>query len=140
MEKVSQIDVLQDVKLLIVLADRVLYTCSLDDDHDKRLKKISSNVSFFKTGRVIANGTTKTLVCYVKLNTTSSSIRALEPCSANLSLFMRSTLQLYKDLYIPGEATSIQFFKSSISVGSVKGFQMVDIGSTEVQSKHEVFY
>lgn len=187
-EKVSQVDILQDHQIMLILADKTLYMVPMDtlvvddgellldhllpsprhsidsskstDSYDTTtaLKKISSNVSFFKIGRVMVNNTPRTLVCFVKPNTTSSSIRALEPHKQvmeqqqqqqqkskrtvkhnPLSIFIRNTtdvLQVYKDLYIPGEATSIQYFKSSIIVGSVKGFQMVDVSSTEVQSKY----
>ncbi|KAK4519709.1 uncharacterized protein ATC70_009949 [Mucor velutinosus] len=228
LEKVSQIDILKGSRLLLILADKILYTCSLDALFDENncifmesiiasspsvsspssykmrsirehsfggsvssnstesratnnssnssnssssafvkrpkrmiqhMRKIGNNVSFFKVGQVYDKSTAgkpveRTLVCFVKYNAMTSTIRALEPCDEkgsdskkkkkkknsnkpSLGLFIRhsnETLRGFKDLYIPGEATSIQYFKNVICVGSAKGFQMVDIGSAGVQS------
>ncbi|KAL7312851.1 RHO1 GDP-GTP exchange protein 2, variant 2 [Mucor circinelloides] len=229
LEKVSQIDILEGSRLLLILADKILYTYSLDALFDENnnilidsvivsspsvsspssykmrsirehslgsvssnstdsratnnsssssssrsnsstfakkpkkttqhIRKIGNNVSFFKVGQVYDKSTAgkpveRTLVCFVKYNAMTSTIRALEPFDEkgsdnkkkkkkksnhkpSLGLFIRhsnETLRSFKDLYIPGEATSIQYFKNVICVGSAKGFQMVDIGSAGVQS------
>ncbi|KAG2210516.1 hypothetical protein INT47_002458 [Mucor saturninus] len=210
MDKVSQIDILDGPKLMLILADKILYTYSIEalfdehfnylacnlvststssptttkmktiressiksstsssaESHDSKnrftkalihkkthVRKLSSNVSFFKVGKVFDktgpnDPIERTLVCFVKYNAMTSTIRALEPYddsqdakkkkrkSNHLGLFMRNStdvLRGFKDLYIPGEATSIQYFKNVICVGSAKGFQMVDIGSAGVQS------
>ncbi|KAI8981674.1 CNH domain-containing protein [Mycotypha africana] len=188
MDKVSQIDILEQSNLILVLADKNLYTYSLDSmlnsqdsnafensstaSHHtviKRGRKISSHVAFFKVGCIFDKLTEKekTLICYVKNNAMTSTIRALEPLettssttgangssSLNMNQQQKNTtkkkiavgkkfkfrghheaaLKAYKDLYIPGEATSIQFFKNIICVGSERGFQMVNISSAEVQS------
>lgn len=208
MAKVSQIDILEGPKLMLILSDKILYTYSIEflfdehhnylasnivststsspttkmktiressiksstsssaESHDSKsrftkalikkthVRKLSSNVSFFKVGKVFDKTgpnepIERTLVCFVKYNAMTSTIRALEPYdeyqdakkkkrkSNHLGLFMRNStdvLRGFKDLYIPGEATSIQYFKNVICVGSAKGFQMVDIGSAGVQS------
>ncbi|KAI8388193.1 CNH domain-containing protein [Radiomyces spectabilis] len=156
MEKVSQIDVLEGPKLILVLADKTLYTYSLETllSHEsgiKRGRKISSHVSFFKVGKILDKNdpdkpTEKTLVCFVRFNAITSTIRALEPyentdpkkkSKHNFGRLIRGSnevLKIYKDLYIPGEASSLQFFKNIICVGSARGFQMVNISSAEVQS------
>ncbi|KAG1176730.1 hypothetical protein G6F70_003098 [Rhizopus microsporus] len=184
LNKVSQIDILNDLKIMLILADKTLYFCCLDtlidgerllttirleqqkeanttsndvecSGNSQRLRKISSSVSFFKVGKVFDKTTSadkpveRTLICYVKYNAMTSTIRVLEPrsntqdmkkkkISKGTGVFMRTSaadsLCLFKDLYIPGEATSIQFFKSVVCVGSAKGFQMVDIASAGVQS------
>lgn len=186
LSKVSQIDILNDLKIMLILADKTLYFCCLDtlidgekllttvrvgqrkeanstsndvecSDNSQHLRKISSSVSFFKVGKVFDRTMSadkpveRTLICYVKYNAMTSTIRVLEPrsnaqdmkkkkISKGTGVFMRTnaadSLCLFKDLYIPGEATSIQFFKSVVCVGSVKGFQMVDIASAGVQSKN----
>lgn len=173
MDKVSQIDILEQSNLILVLADKILYTYSFDtllstESGMKRGRKISSHVSFFKVGKIwdkstqasSPNGTSpdqqvttvdgieKTLVCFVRYNAMTSTIRALEPYETtkeankkknkNLGRLIRGNneaLKAYKDLYIPGEASSIQFFKNIICVGSARGFQMVNLSSAEVQSK-----
>ncbi|KAI8638438.1 CNH domain-containing protein [Parasitella parasitica] len=171
MDKVSQIDILEQCNLILVLADKILYTYSLDtllstESGMKRGRKISSHVSFFKVGKIwdksiqasaasgspdqqviTVEGVEKTLVCFVRFNAMTSTIRALEPYETtkesskkknkNLGRLIRGNneaLKVYKDLYIPGEASSIQFFKNIICVGSARGFQMVNLSSAEVQS------
>lgn len=171
-EKVSQIDILESRRIMLVLADKILYTYVMDTlllpvidqpqqqqrksinssrssldvglnkkQHQQQQRKISNNVSFFKVGQVYDKSSNheRTLVCYVKYNAMTSTIRALELCheeKRKSSRFLRNdVLKGFKDLYIPGEATSIQYFKHVICVGSAKGFQMVDIGSAGVQSK-----
>ncbi|KAI9280723.1 CNH domain-containing protein [Sporodiniella umbellata] len=173
MNKVSQIDILEDLNIILILADKVLYSCCLNtlllqdtlineaktaskaNPTELSLKKISSNVSFFKTGKVCDKTTfadrlvERTFICFVKYNAMTSTIRVLEPKTSTMDVKKKKTnkstgvftnvgtadgLYLFKDLYMPGEATSIQFFKNVICVGSAKGFQMVDIGSANVQS------
>lgn len=168
MDKVSQLDILESSNLILVLADKILYTYSLDtllstETGIKRGRKISSHVSFFKVGKIWdknvpmtndgeqiheGEGIERTLVCFVRNNAMTSTIRALEPYESteskkknkhkNFGRLIRGNneaLKVYKDLYIPGEATSIQYFKNIICVGSARGFQMVNLSSAEVQSK-----
>ncbi|KAI7848670.1 CNH domain-containing protein [Circinella umbellata] len=159
LEKVSQIDVLEGTgtnRLLLVLADKAFYVYSLDTllldpelagsskntNSNRRAgnagRKINSHVSFFKIGKIQrSSAAEKTLVCFVRQNAMTSTIRALEPQPHNLGRLIRGphdSLRIYKDLYIPGVASSIQFFRNIICVGCPKGFQMVDLGTTEVQS------
>ncbi|RCH77712.1 RHO1 GDP-GTP exchange protein 2, partial [Rhizopus stolonifer] len=118
MDKVSQIDVIQASNLILVLADKILYAYSLDtlrsnESGIKRGRKISSHVSFFKVGKICgSDGVEKTLVCFVRNNAMTSTIRALEPSETteakkkhkHFGHFIRSkneALKVYKDLYIP---------------------------------------
>ncbi|KAI7848142.1 CNH domain-containing protein [Circinella umbellata] len=148
-DKVSQIDVLEASGLILVLAEKILYTYSIEslltEDYAKRGRKLSSHVSFFKVGTIFKDTPSeKTLVCFVRYNAITSTIRALEPhagtekkSKSKLGRLMRGSgegLKVYKDLYLPAEALSIQYFKNIICVGSAKGFQMVDLASTGVQS------
>ncbi|KAI8149220.1 CNH domain-containing protein [Fennellomyces sp. T-0311] len=153
MEKVSQIDVLEGTnRLLLVLADKSLHAYPLDallldpelagNGNSSRRgnagRKICGHVSFFKIGKIQrSSAAERTLVCFVRHNAMTSTIRALEPQQHHLGRLMTGrpdTLKVYKDLYIPGVASSIQFFRNIICVGCPKGFQMVDLASTEVQS------
>lgn len=85
-ERVSQVDVLEDERILLVLAEKQLLAYGLEalDPNDpnspnKRAKKLGSSVSFFKTG-VCQN---RTLVGIVKNSSNaldpSSTIKTLEP-------------------------------------------------------------
>lgn len=131
-EKVSQIDILD--RILLVLADKVLYSYSLDTlltesdgqqlnitsnttsaavaaAANRRGRRISSHVSFFKIGKIQDSKISeKTLVCFVRQNAMSSTIRALEPHETldpkkkhnHLGRLIRSNpndaLKVYKDL------------------------------------------
>lgn len=84
---VTQVDVLEEFQLLIVLHERSVTTFPLDclDPNDpgaalKRGKKISSHTSFFKTGICLG----KTLVAVVKSSTLSSTIKVMEPVDLSL--------------------------------------------------------
>ena len=79
---VTQVDVIEDFQLLIVLHERSVTTFPLDclDPNDpnaalKRGKRISSHTSFFKSGICLG----KMLVAVVKSSTLSSTIKVLEP-------------------------------------------------------------
>lgn len=79
---VTQVDVIEEHGILLVLADKAVMTFWLDslDPHDamgaaKRARKISSNASFFKVGDCLG----RKLVCVVKSGSVSSTIKTLEP-------------------------------------------------------------
>ena len=80
--EVTQVDVLEEFQLLIVLHERQVTTFPLDclDPNDpnaalKRAKRISSHTSFFKSGICLG----KTFVAVVKSSALSSTIKVLEP-------------------------------------------------------------
>ncbi|TFK51833.1 CNH-domain-containing protein [Heliocybe sulcata] len=144
---VSQIDVLEDYQLLIVLSERQVITFPLDalDQSDpmaglKRAKRISSHTSFFKAGVCLG----KTLVCVVKASPLSSTIKTLEPIDQNVRgrskpTFRKllqgghDTLRVFKEFYIPVESSSIHFLKTKLCVGCTKGFEIVDLESLDTQ-------
>ena len=82
---VTQIDVLEEYGLLLVLCDKTLssYPIELLTDHDnatnfqmnRKAKKVSGHVNFFKSGVCLG----RVFVCVVKANTMNSTIKVLEP-------------------------------------------------------------
>lgn len=79
---VSQVEVLEGYRLLIVLSEHSVITFPLEalSESDptaglRRAKRISSHTSFFKAGVCLG----KSLVCVVKASQLSSTIKALEP-------------------------------------------------------------
>ncbi|KZT27934.1 CNH-domain-containing protein [Neolentinus lepideus HHB14362 ss-1] len=147
---VSQIDVLEEYQLLLVLSERQVITFPLDalDPNDpmaglKRAKRISSHTSFFKAGVCLG----KTLVCVVKASPLSSTIKTLEPIDQNVRgrskpTFRKllqgghDTLRVFKasdEFYIPVESSSIHFLKTKLCVGCTKGFEIVDLESLDTQ-------
>lgn len=147
LDRVSQIHVLEESRLILVLSDKTLYTYSIDalmasDTAPKRGRRVSKHVSFFKVGFSID----RMLVCVVKSSAITSTIRTLEPVATNdlkksKSNFGRlirgssEALKIFKDLYIPGEASSLHIFRSNICVGCDRGFEMVNLSSMRNQSK-----
>lgn len=144
---VSQVDVLEDYQLLIVLSERQVITFPLDalDPKDptaglRRAKRISSHTSFFKAGICLG----KVLVCVVKSSPLSSTIKTLEPIDQNIRgrnkpTFRKllqggnDTLKLFREFYIPVESSSIHFLKTKLCVGCSKGFEIVDLESLDTQ-------
>lgn len=146
---VTQVDVIEELQLLIVLHERSVTTFPLDclDPNDpnaalKRGKRVSSHTSFFKSGICLG----RTLVAIVKSSPLSSTIKVLEPVDQNTrgkkqqTGFMRrlnggqDTLKVFKEFYIPLESFSLHFLKTKLCVGCQKGFEIVDLESLDMQS------
>lgn len=144
---VTQVDVLEQYSIVLVLADKTLYSYSIEAlDHDeaqaivKRPRKIC-HANFFRSG--ICTG--QQLVACVKTSALSTTIKVFEPKeglakNARKSGFakMLSTgqdqLKPFKEFYIPTEATSIHFLRSKLCVGCAKGFEVVSLETLETQS------
>ncbi|KAH9832563.1 CNH-domain-containing protein [Rhodofomes roseus] len=147
LKDVSQVDVLEDYQLLIVLSERQVITFPLDalDPMDplaalKRGKRIASHISFFKAGVCLG----KTLVCVVKASPLSSTIKTLEPIDQNVRgrskpTFKKllqggnDTLRVFKEFYIPVQSSSIHFLKTKLCVGCTNGFEIVDLETLDTQ-------
>ncbi|EFI27376.1 RhoGEF Rgf2 [Coprinopsis cinerea okayama7 len=144
---VTQVDVLEDYQLLIVLSERQVITFPLDalDQNDpmaglKRAKRISSHTSFFKAGYCLD----RVLVCIVKSSQLSSTFKTLEPIDTNtrgrskptfkkLLQGGNDTLKIFREFYIPVESTSIHYLKTKLCVGCSKGFEIVDLETLDTQ-------
>ncbi|KAN0061281.1 RHO1 GDP-GTP exchange protein 2 [Thecaphora frezii] len=144
---VTQVDVLEEYQILIVLAEKSVHTFTLDalDPSDpmgslKRGRRISSHTSFFRAGICLG----RTLVCVVKSSSLSSTIKTLEPIEQNVRgkkqpTFRKllqggqETLRVFKEFYIPTESSSIHFLKSKLCVGCTKGFEIVDLETLDTQ-------
>ncbi|KAF9104702.1 RHO1 GDP-GTP exchange protein 2 [Mortierella sp. AM989] len=151
-ERVSQVDVLEDERILLVLAEKQLLAYGLEaldpadpNSPNKRAKKLGSSVSFFKTG-VCQN---RTLVGIVKNSSNalnqSSTIKTLEPIEQagskknkhSLRTMLRGgnaeLFKLYKDFYIPRETNSLHFLRNTLCVGCSKGFELIDLSNLNTQ-------
>ncbi|SCV68066.1 BQ2448_187 [Microbotryum intermedium] len=143
---VTQLDVLEEQGILIVLADKAVQTFFVDhlDPGDaigaaKRARKISSHATFFKAGQCLG----RTLVCVVKSGSVSSTIKTLEPIDQvrgkkqpALRKFLQGSnesLRVFKEFYIPNESSSVHFLKSKLCVGCTKGFEIVDLETLDTQ-------
>ncbi|KAI9285741.1 CNH domain-containing protein [Umbelopsis sp. AD052] len=146
-EKATQIEILEEYKLMFVLGDKTLWSFPLEalsnnDPALRRGRKISANVPFFHVGSCL----NKVLVCVVRTNTLSATtIRTLEPSSvadgkkakSPFSRLVRGNndnLKVYKDLYLPSEASSINLLRTKMCIACSKGIEVVDMVSFEVQA------
>ncbi|KAM0793648.1 hypothetical protein ACM66B_001079 [Microbotryomycetes sp. NB124-2] len=143
---VTQLDVLEEHGILIVLADKAVQTFFVEhlDPGDaigaaKRARKISSHATFFKAGQCLG----RTLVCVVKSGSVSSTIKTLEPVDQvrgkkqpTIRKFLQGSnesLRVFKEFYIPTESSSVHFLKSKLCVGCSKGFEIVDLETLDTQ-------
>ncbi|KAG8818967.1 RHO1 GDP-GTP exchange protein 2, partial [Serendipita sp. 399] len=144
---VTQVDILEDSQLLIVLAERSVITFPLDvlNPMDptsglKRGKRIAAHTSFFKAG-ICMN---RAIVCVVKTSALSTTVKTFEPIEQNtlnkskptfkkLLQGGNDTLKLFKEFYIPVESHSLSILRSRLCIGCARGFQILDLESLETQ-------
>lgn len=146
-QSVTQIDVLEEYQLMLVLSNKSLYSFSLSalDPNEpalsKRPKKIQSHCNFFKTGICLG----RHLVCCVKSSALSTTIKVYEPNDAmskgkkqkGFKMFNsggQDELKAFKEFYIPTESSSIHFLKSKLCVACARGFEVVSLETLETQS------
>ncbi|KAH7316519.1 CNH domain-containing protein [Stachybotrys elegans] len=144
---VTQIDILEEYSLLLVLSNKTLQSYNMsalspeEPALSKRPKKIQNHCSFFKTG--ICMG--RHLVCAVKSSALSTTIKVFEPNDAmtkakkqkGLGKFMtggQDELKPFKEFYIPTESSSVHFLKSKLCVACARGFEVVSLETLETQS------
>ncbi|KAL2144504.1 hypothetical protein VTI28DRAFT_9009 [Corynascus sepedonium] len=144
---VTQVDVLEEYQLLLVLSNRSLLSYQLgaldpnEPISSKRAKKIQSHCNFFKTGICLG----RHLVCCVKSSALSTTIKVYEPNDAmsrtkkqkGLSKMFNAgqdELKPFKEFYIPTESSSVHFLKSKLCVACARGFEVVSLETLETQS------
>lgn len=143
---VTQIDVLEEYQLLLVLSAKSLlsYPLSALNPNEpalaKRPKKIQSHCNFFRTGICLG----RHLVCCVKSSALSTTIKVFEPNDAmskgkkqkGFKMFNsgQDELKAFKEFYIPTESSSIHFLKSKLCVACARGFEVVSLETLETQS------
>ncbi|QRW17282.1 Rho guanine nucleotide exchange factor [Rhizoctonia solani] len=145
---VQQIDVLEDLLLLVVLAailERSVFTFPLDaldlfDRMNRAVRLSRAQVSFFKVGLCMD----RTVVCMVKTASLSSTVKILEsvgfPAGSNLNRNVETSfkdtsnrLKIWKDFYLPAELYSVQFLKTKLCVAGSAGFEVVDLETLDTQ-------
>ena len=149
---VTQIEVLEQHSILVVLADKAVTTYPLEaletDDVGpaaaaaKRGRRIC-HANYINAGT--CNG--QTLVCCVKSSSLSSTVKVFEPLEnllgrtgkkksgfAKMLAGGQEVLKPYKEFYIPMESNSVHFLRSKLCVGGAKGFEIVSLETLETQS------
>ncbi|KAI1434140.1 CNH domain-containing protein [Xylaria sp. CBS 124048] len=146
-QHVTQVDVLEEYGLLLVLSNKSLHSyplAALDPNEPtlaKRPKKIQSNCNFFKTGICLG----RHLVCCVKSSALSTTIKVYEPNDSmskgkkqkgfgKMFNAGQDELKAFKEFYIPTESSSVHFLKSKLCVACARGFEVVSLETLETQS------
>ncbi|EEB09559.1 Rho1 guanine nucleotide exchange factor 2 [Schizosaccharomyces japonicus yFS275] len=142
LSSVSQVDVIEEYNILLILAEKSLYQASLDviglEPHaaTRHVQRITNKVSFFKTGFCLQ----KILVCVAKSTVLNTSLKIFEVeqskkmQSSKKAGGNQGTLKIFTELHMPLEALSVHFMKSALCVGTPKGFDVVSPKSAVFQS------
>lgn len=142
---VTQIDIIEEYQLLLVLTNKTLFSYSLDaldgsDQSNSRPKKVQNHANFFKVGV----GLGRHLVCAAKTSTMSTTIKVYEPTEhfgknkkKSLGSMFNSgqdSFKLFKEFYINSESCSMCFLRSTLCVGCSRGFEVISLDTSERQS------
>lgn len=146
---VTHIEILESSNIMLVLTAKELVAFPLKETDfldlsaiQKRGKRISTQISFFKSGFCLG----RPLVCAAKISAVASTFKIFEPIASQPSGQRKTTirkllqgggddlLKLYKEFYMPAEAYSITFLRVRICLGCSTGFQIVDVDSLDTQS------
>ncbi|RMD39890.1 hypothetical protein DV735_g5237, partial [Chaetothyriales sp. CBS 134920] len=146
--QVSQIDTLEEYRLLLVLSNKTLTSYpfeALSPDNQNPLairpRKIQGHANFFKAGI----GLGRHLVCSVKTSALSTTIKVYEPVNnldpgkkkgpmSKMFAGGQDALKPFKEFYIPAESSSVHYLRSTLCVGCARGFEVVSLETTERQS------
>ncbi|KAK0279081.1 Rho guanine nucleotide exchange factor [Friedmanniomyces endolithicus] len=151
MNKVTQIAVLEDFNLFLLITDKSLIAYPLDvvctsdrhapnpnDSARKAPQKLSGSrdVGLFAVGRQ----KDRTLVFYKKRENLNSVFKVLEPIyqksterrrgAAAVSLFRKGNYEFFREFdefYIPAECTGMNLFHSSLAVSTARGFEVLTL-------------
>lgn len=154
--QVTQVAVLEEFGIFVVLANRVLLSYSIDvlvpnansPNNPRRGQKINErrDVSFFSVGKV----KDRTLLVYMKRKPNESVFHALEPIAVHgtseadrggssgggglFSKFSKDSkgsewFRVYKTFFIPSEAYAMQFLRSKLCIVCARGFEILDLDS-----------
>ena len=158
MSRVTQISVLEEFNLFLLISDKSLIAYYLDavcpstangptptnDSTQKAPKKLSGSrdVGFFVTGRMKE----RTLVFYKKRENLASVFKVLEPIyqkstEKKRGIFKRGTTEFFRDydeFYIPAECNGMNLFHSSLAVGTARGFEVLTLDKKHPSSVPEL--
>jgi hypothetical protein len=155
--KVTQIDILEELNVVLLIADKALIYYHLDEVIGQTVKQSGSDkppmgyrlsqhrrVGFFNVGYMKQ----RTLVFYKRTEGLSSTFKVLEPIKEKGSQRRRSKMSFSRGVgissteffretdkfYVPTEAFGLSIFKSTFSVHTAKGFELLSLDSMAPQS------
>lgn len=143
----SQVQVIEETFTVLVVADRVLWEFPFDILHTKHGekpdagRKLRNHTSFIFVGECL----NKKLICIPKSSTLNSYVSTYEPTLPReikkKSAFGRTKnqhevgLRFFKEIYIPGEAWSVDLSPTKMFITCQRGVQLVDMRTTNTQGK-----
>ncbi|KAI7850157.1 hypothetical protein BDC45DRAFT_519118 [Circinella umbellata] len=146
--KVSQVQVLEEAQLLLVLADRTLWEYSLNvlnnkPDQQPPGRRVQGHVPHFHVGTSL----NRKLVCVPRVSTLNSTITLFEPSRPQELLLKNKKflgklvrmpasdihLKKFKDCYVPSEAWAVELSASLMLITCPRGIVMVDLQSSKPQ-------
>lgn len=158
MARVTQLAVLEEFNLFLLISDKSLIAYQLDvvcpsdgsapaatnDSATKAPKKLSGSrdVGFFVSGRM----KDRTLVFYKKRENLASVFKVIEPIYQKSSekrrgMFRRGNTEFFRDFdefYIPAECSGINLFHSSLAVSTARGFEVLTLDKKQPWSVPEL--
>ncbi|CAO3590148.1 unnamed protein product [Absidia cylindrospora] len=141
---ITQIDIMQENHLLLILADKTLTAYALellDPSTTKKgyaAQKVSQHVQFFSCGKTMG----RSLLVTMKRKGMDSHFKTYEPYCGDLrdpknSKFLNNKagflgkaqpwFRLYKPFYIGAEATNVQLLKARLAIVCERGFEIIDL-------------
>ncbi|KAI1348050.1 CNH domain-containing protein [Xylaria sp. FL0043] len=148
--RVTQIAVLEEFSVVLVLSDRNLISYPLDvvsppanfptssrDNPRRSPQKLAKDVAFFATARM----KDRMLVFYKRKENLHSTFKVLEPVyqkatekksrlfggSRRIGSGATETFRDYDDFYLPVECYSLNIFQSYIAIATAKGFELMTL-------------
>lgn len=154
--KVTQIAVLEDFSVCILISDRSLISYPLDviapvsnfpspvhDNPRRAPQRLAKDVTFFATARM----KDRTLLFYKRKEGMHNTFKVLEPVfqkatekksrifgSRKFGSGATESFRDYDEFYIPAECYSLNLFQSYIAVASAKGFELLTLDKKVTQS------
>ncbi|KAI0162012.1 Rho1 guanine nucleotide exchange factor 3 [Xylariaceae sp. FL1272] len=150
MNRVTQIAVLEEFSVVLVLSDRNLISYPLDvvsppsnfpapssDNPRRSPQRLAKDVAFFATARM----KDRMLVFYKKKENLHSTFKVLEPVfqkatekksrlfggSRKVGSGATETFRDYDDFYLPTECFSLNIFHSYVAIATAKGFELMTL-------------
>ncbi|CAO3684803.1 unnamed protein product [Umbelopsis ramanniana] len=142
----TQIQVIEETFTLLVVADRVLWEFPFDILHTKTGekpdagRKLRQHTPFIFVGECL----NKKLICIPKSSSLNSYVSTYEPTllgdTKKKTAFGRKKayneigLKFFKEIYIPGEAWSVDLSATKMFITCQRGVQLVDMRTTNTQA------
>lgn len=144
----TQIQVIEETFTLLVVADRVLWEFPFDILHTKTGekpdagRKLRQHTPFIFVGECL----NKKLICIPKSSSLNSYVSTYEPTllgdTKKKTAFGRKKayneigLKFFKEIYIPGEAWSVDLSATKMFITCQRGVQLVDMRTTNTQGTY----